>query len=121
MKIQDLKKKFGNFQKVKLMWGTTPIVYAENISKDIGIDLFVKRDDLSGLALGGNKTRKLEFLMGQALKQRYDTVITAGALHSNHALQTAAAKWIRPIKFWKKILAQFAIYFEDRLEKELVL
>ncbi|WP_422449079.1 1-aminocyclopropane-1-carboxylate deaminase/D-cysteine desulfhydrase [Thermoanaerobacterium sp. DL9XJH110] len=53
--------------------------------------MYIKRDDLSGLALGGNKTRKLEFLMGEAVSGNYDTVITAGAIHSNHALQTAAA------------------------------
>lgn len=91
MAIKSLKKKLEEFPRVKLMWGATPIVHAENISKDTGINLYIKRDDLSGLALGGNKTRKLEFIMGHALKQKYDTVITAGALHSNHALQTAAA------------------------------
>ena len=91
MNIQHIKEKLKGFPRVKLMWGPTPIVYAQNISKDIGINLYIKRDDLSGLALGGNKTRKLEFIMGQALKQKYDTVITAGALHSNHALQTATA------------------------------
>ncbi len=91
MNIQHIKKKLKEFPRVKLMWGPTPIVYAKNISKDIGINLYIKRDDLSGLALGGNKTRKLEFIMGKALKQKYDTVITAGALHSNHALQTATA------------------------------
>jgi 1-aminocyclopropane-1-carboxylate deaminase len=91
MNIQSIKKKLKEFPKVELMWGPTPIVYAKNISKDIGFNLYIKRDDLSGLALGGNKTRKLEFIMGKALKQNYDTVITAGALHSNHALQTAAA------------------------------
>ncbi|MCG1011224.1 D-cysteine desulfhydrase family protein [Tepidanaerobacter sp. GT38] len=91
MNIQYLKKKLSEFPRVKLMWGPTPIVYAENISKDLGINLYIKRDDLTGLALGGNKTRKLEFIMGKAVEQKYDTVITAGALHSNHALQTAAA------------------------------
>ncbi len=91
MNIKSLKEKLKQLPRTKLMWGPTPIVYAKNISKDIGVNLYVKRDDLSGLALGGNKTRKLEFIMGKALKFKYDTVITAGALHSNHALQTAAA------------------------------
>ncbi|MGX1196899.1 D-cysteine desulfhydrase family protein [Parvibaculum sp. MBR-TMA-1.3b-4.2] len=53
--------------------------------------LFIKRDDCTGLAFGGNKTRKLEFLIGEALAQGCDTVITAGAAQSNHARQTAAA------------------------------
>ncbi len=91
MNAELLNKKLKEFPRVNLMWGPTPIVYAQNISKDMGIDLYIKRDDLSGLALGGNKTRKLEYIMGKALKEKCDTVITAGALHSNHALQTAAA------------------------------
>lgn len=51
----------------------------------------MKRDDLTGLALGGNKTRKLEFLVGEALAQGCDTLITGGAVQSNHCRQTAAA------------------------------
>lgn len=54
-------------------------------------ELLVKRDDQSGLALGGNKVRKLEFLIGEALAQGCDTVITGGAMQSNHCRQTAAA------------------------------
>lgn len=53
--------------------------------------LFIKRDDCTGLAGGGNKTRKLEFLIGDALAKGCDTVVTTGALQSNHARQTAAA------------------------------
>ena len=54
-------------------------------------DLWIKRDDCTGLATGGNKTRKLEFLVGDALAQGADTLITQGATQSNHARQTAAA------------------------------
>lgn len=53
--------------------------------------LFIKRDDCTGLAGGGNKTRKLEYLIGEALATGADTVVTTGALQSNHARQTAAA------------------------------
>jgi L-cysteate sulfo-lyase len=56
-----------------------------------GPRLWVKRDDCTGLALGGNKTRKLEFSMAEALAQGADTVITVGAVQSNHVRQTAAA------------------------------
>ncbi len=56
-----------------------------------GPQLWVKRDDQTGLATGGNKTRKLEFLVAQALAQGADTLITCGAAQSNHARQTAAA------------------------------
>ena len=56
-----------------------------------GPQLWVKRDDLTGLAFGGNKVRKLEFLLGEATAQQADTLITTGAPQSNHARQTAAA------------------------------
>ncbi len=56
-----------------------------------GPRLFVKRDDCTGLASGGNKTRKLEFLLGEAMERGADTVITVGAIQSNHVRQTAAA------------------------------
>lgn len=56
-----------------------------------GPTLYIKRDDCTGLATGGNKTRKLEFLMGDALARGADTVVTQGAVQSNHVRQTAAA------------------------------
>jgi L-cysteate sulfo-lyase len=56
-----------------------------------GPRLFVKRDDCTGLALGGNKARKLEFLLGEALAQNANTVVTVGGVQSNHCRQTAAA------------------------------
>ncbi|MCU0914528.1 MAG: D-cysteine desulfhydrase family protein [Planctomycetes bacterium] len=56
-----------------------------------GPRLFMKRDDQTGLALGGNKVRKLEFLVGEALAQGCDTLVTGGAAQSNHCRQTAAA------------------------------
>jgi len=91
MLYSDLELKLDKFPRVKLLWGQTPIVYAENLSKKMDVNLYIKRDDLTGLALGGNKTRKLEFLLGKAVSEKCDTIITAGAAHSNHALQTAAA------------------------------
>jgi len=69
----------------------TPMEKAENLGKELGVNLFVKRDDVMELALGGNKVRKLEFLIGDALAKKCDTVITRGAFHSNHARLTAAA------------------------------
>jgi L-cysteate sulfo-lyase len=56
-----------------------------------GPNIFVKRDDCTGLGTGGNKTRKLEFLMADALQKKATVVITQGAVQSNHARQTAAA------------------------------
>ena len=70
----------------------TPIHSLPNLSARLGgPTLWVKRDDQTGLATGGNKTRKLEFLVADALQQRADTLITVGAPQSNHARQTAAA------------------------------
>jgi L-cysteate sulfo-lyase len=70
----------------------TPIHSLPHLSIRLGgPTLWVKRDDQTGLATGGNKTRKLEFLVADALQQRADTLITVGAPQSNHARQTAAA------------------------------
>ena len=70
----------------------TPVEELAALSKFLGGPrLLIKRDDETGLALGGNKTRKLEFLLADALAQNADTVITAGAAQSNHCRQTAAA------------------------------
>lgn len=70
----------------------TPLEPLERLSRDLGGPrIYVKRDDCTGLAFGGNKTRKLEFLMADGLAHGADTVITAGGIQSNHVRQTAAA------------------------------
>lgn len=70
----------------------TPVVKLERLSALLGgPNILMKRDDQTGLALGGNKTRKLEFLIADALRKDCDTIITAGAAQSNHCRQTAAA------------------------------
>src|SRR5437667_8326900 len=70
----------------------TPIEELKSLSGELGgPELLIKRDDQTGLALGGNKTRKLEFLVGQAMEHGADTLVTAGAAQSNHCRQTAAA------------------------------
>jgi len=70
----------------------TPIQYLEALSKKYnGPAIFIKRDDLTSLGMGGNKIRKLEFLLGEALKQKKDTLVTAGGIQSNHCRLTAAA------------------------------
>lgn len=79
------------FPRVELAHLPTPIEPLLNFSAALGgPEIFVKRDDQTGLATGGNKTRKLEFLIAQALGQEADCVITAGSTQSNHARQTAA-------------------------------
>ena len=69
----------------------TPLEALPNLSADSGRRLFVKRDDCSGLALGGNKVRQLEFYLGEALAQRADTVLITGAVQSNFVRLAAAA------------------------------
>jgi len=70
----------------------TPLVKLDRLTQKLsGPRIFMKRDDLTGLALGGNKVRKLEFLVGEALAQGCDTLVTGGAAQSNHCRQTAAA------------------------------
>lgn len=70
----------------------TPLERLSRLEKACGISpLWIKRDDQTGLALGGNKTRKLEFLIADALAQHADVILTAGAPQSNHCRQTAAA------------------------------
>jgi len=72
--------------------GSTPIEKLERLSKQFGgQNIYIKRDDLLGLAAGGNKIRKLEYLMSDALGKTADTVITCGAVQSNHCRLTLAA------------------------------
>ena len=80
--------------RVKLAHLPTPFERMDRLRAALGPDcptLYVKRDDCTGHATGGNKTRKLEFLMGDALAQGVHAVVTFGAVQSNHARQTAAA------------------------------
>ena len=72
--------------------GFTPIEKAPKLADALGgPTIYIKRDDLLGLAGGGNKTRKLEFLVAEALSQGADTLITCGAVQSNHCRLTLAA------------------------------
>ncbi|RKZ71223.1 MAG: D-cysteine desulfhydrase family protein [Gammaproteobacteria bacterium] len=81
-----------NFPKISLGFFPTPLVELSRLSKALeGPTIFMKRDDQTGLALGGNKTRKLEYILGDAIAQGCDSIITAGASQSNHCRQTAAA------------------------------
>lgn len=82
----------GNLPRVRLANLPTPLDEAPRLSEYLrGPRIWIKRDDLTGLALGGSKARKLEFLLGQARHEGCDVVITVGAVQSNHARMTAAA------------------------------
>ena len=68
----------------------TPVQKLENVSRALGTNVWVKRDDLTGIGLGGNKVRKLEFLLADARRQGAEIVFTTGGAQSNHAMLTAA-------------------------------
>ena len=83
---------FSRFPRVALCHQPTAIEAMPRLSEALGgPNLFIKRDDCTGLATGGNKTRKLEFLVGEALRSEADMLVTQGAVQSNHVRQTAAA------------------------------
>ncbi len=82
----------SRFPRVRLCHSPTPLEPMANLARILGGPrLFVKRDDCTGLATGGNKTRKLDFLMGEAIEQGADCIVTQGAVQSNHVRQSAAA------------------------------
>ena len=80
--------------RVELAYAPTPLLKLERLSAELDVELWVKRDDLTGLLETGNKIRKLEFLVGEALAQRADTLITCGTLQSNccRAVSAVAAR-----------------------------
>lgn len=91
-KFQILKDKINKIERAKLGFFPSPIYKLENLSDKYGLNIYLKRDDLSGFStFGGNKIRKLEFLFGKILKQGASNIFTYGATQSNHALQTAIA------------------------------
>ncbi len=82
----------STFPRTPLCRLPTPLEPLENLTRVLGGPrLLIKRDDMTGLAMGGNKARQLEFYLGQALDQGADTIVTTGAIQSNHACMTAAA------------------------------
>ena len=82
----------SRFPRVSLAHLPTPLEHLPRLSTELGgPQIYVKRDDCTGLATGGNKTRKLEFSMAAAVEHGADTIVTVGAVQSNHVRQTAAA------------------------------
>ena len=88
----------ARFPRLRLAHLPTPLEPLLRLSEALGIDLWIKRDDCTGLAGGGNKTRKLEFLLGDAFECGADTLVTQGAVQSNHVRQTAAAAAVMGLK-----------------------
>jgi L-cysteate sulfo-lyase len=104
--------KLTNFPRLNITHGPTPLEFMPRLTAALGgPNLYVKRDDCTGLGTGGNKTRKLEFLMADALAKKADTIITQGATQSNHARQTVAIA--------AKLGMQCEILLEDRTGSKL--
>jgi L-cysteate sulfo-lyase len=81
----------GRFPRVRFAHLPTPLEHLEGLSRALnGPEIWIKRDDCTGMSTGGNKTRKLEFLLAEARDRNADMVLTQGATQSNHARQTAA-------------------------------
>ena len=91
LRIDRLEAALAPLPRVPLGVWPTPLVPLRRLGDALGIDLWMKRDDCSGLALGGNKARKLEFVLGDAMARGFRTLVTAGPLTSNHTMMTSAA------------------------------
>ena len=83
-------KKIEDFPRIPLAVLPTPVQKLENISRILGTNVYIKRDDMTGIGLGGNKVRKLEFLLADAKNKGAEIVFTTGGAQSNHAMLTAA-------------------------------
>lgn len=77
-------------EKLSLGVSETPLQYLANLSKDLGVELYIKRDDLNGIGLGGNKVRKLNYLIKDAIDKKATMLITVGGTQTNHGRLTAA-------------------------------
>ena len=91
MKSTELATRLEPFPRLPLAEYPTPLEFLPHLSRELGRDVYIKRDDGIGPAFGGNKTRKLEYLLAEAQAQKARKVVTFGGLQSNHARITAAA------------------------------
>lgn len=91
MTAPDLLEKLDRFPRVRLTRTPTPLDHLERLGSILGMRLFMKRDDLTDLAMGGDKPRKLEYELARARAQGCDTIVTTGSSQSNHARLTSAA------------------------------
>jgi L-cysteate sulfo-lyase len=108
-KTEYIGDQLAEFPRVHLAQLPTPLEYLPRLTSYLGgPDIYVKRDDCTGLGTGGNKSRKLEFLMAEAVAHGSTCVVTQGAVQSNHARQTAAAAC--------KLGIRCELLFEERVE-----
>jgi len=90
--IQEARALLDRLPRAQLGFFPTPLCRLDRLSEQLGINLYIKRDDFTGMNLfGGNKVRKLEYLLGEAAASGAQYAVTYGATQSNHAMETAAA------------------------------
>ncbi len=90
--VEELKVRIDKLPRARILNLPTPLEKMTRFTKTLkDPNLWMKRDDCTGLAFGGNKERKAEFVIADALKRKADVVVTAGPIQSNHARATAAA------------------------------
>jgi D-cysteine desulfhydrase/L-cysteate sulfo-lyase len=99
-----------DFPRVELSHKPTPFERLKNVSDAFNTNVWIKRDDCTGLAFGGNKSRQLEFYIGQALQQGADTLLTTGAVQSNHVRMTVAAA--------RKMGLEVEVQLEHRVDRD---
>ena len=89
---REVRSLLSSKPRERLGFFPTPMYKLERLSEELDINLFIKRDDFTGMNLfGGNKIRKLEYILGDAVSQNCEYVFTYGATQSNHAMQTVSA------------------------------
>ena len=98
------------FPRVTLSHTPTPLERLDNLSADFGTNIWIKRDDCTGLAFGGNKSRQLEFYIGHARSLGADMLLTTGAVQSNHVRMTVAAA--------RKMNMDVEVQLEHRVDRE---
>ena len=87
----ELVERINKIPRISLAQLPTTLDFAPNISKELKINLYIKRDDCTALAFGGNKTRHLEFIMAKTLSENYDCILTGASSQSNFCRQAVAA------------------------------
>jgi len=106
--MSEIFKTLDSLPRASFMSDPTPIAHLDNLSDQLGIDLWIKRDDLTGLGFGGNKVRQLEFYFGAAEIAGADTILITGAVQSNYVRTAAAAA--------AKLGLKSVIQLEDRVQ-----
>jgi D-cysteine desulfhydrase family pyridoxal phosphate-dependent enzyme len=91
MNTEEVRALLSGFPRTDISVLPTALHRLANVSSDLGASVYCKRDDLTGFAFGGNKTRKLDYLIAEALEAGYDTLLTMGALQSNFCRMAAGA------------------------------